>query len=164
MVAAFKAEKIGAMIWPEVAGVVALCTGHVVARAVDGAFALERPFRRFSDWVHVVALGTAGYCVATERAPDLSKAIFYADMGLLGSSFGDWIYGAAIGKRVAQVRARKLAERQIAAQQKSGAGAGIGGGNPKNLLLNNPLASTDQPPGYVVNDTKSGAGGGIGGG
>lgn len=153
MVAAFKAERVGAMIWPEVAGVAALCTGHVVARAVDGAFALERPFRRFSDWVHVVALGTAAYFVATERAPELSKAVFYADMGLLGSSFGDWIYNAAIGKRVAQVRARKLAERQIAARQKAGAGAG-GGGNPKQL--DNPLANRNQTPGYVVNDTKRG--------
>lgn len=153
MVAAFKAERVGAMIWPEVAGVATLCTGHVVARAVDGAFALEKPFRRFSDWVHVVALGAAAYFVATERAPELSKAVFYADMGLLGSSFGDWIYNAAIGKRVAQVRARKLAERQIAARQKAGAGAG-GGGNPKNPLLDNPLAPNQR--GYEVNDTKRG--------
>ncbi|MBW2675199.1 MAG: hypothetical protein JRD89_17615, partial [Deltaproteobacteria bacterium] len=101
----FTAARIGEMVWPELAAVGALCIGHVVIRAIDAAFALDRPFRRVSDWGHVFVLGTTAYCVATDRAPDVSKAMFYANMGLLGTSFGDWLYQRAVGPRVAQIRA-----------------------------------------------------------
>ncbi|MBW2675790.1 MAG: hypothetical protein JRD89_20685, partial [Deltaproteobacteria bacterium] len=120
-------------------------------RGIDAAFALDRPFRRVSDWGHVAVLGTTAYCVATDRAPDVSKAMFYANMGLLGTSFGDWLYQQAVGAKVAQIRATKIAER-ITAGTKTGASAG----NPLATAQSRALlqAGTQRARGYVVNDTK----------
>jgi hypothetical protein len=119
-VAEARMERVTAVIWPEAAGVLLLCAGHVIARGLDAAWALDRPFKRISDWAHVFALGGSAYCIATDRAADTMKAVFYGDMALLGTSFGDWVYKSAVGKKVAAVRARRLAEK----------GARGGGGGP----------------------------------
>jgi len=110
----FKLSTVGPMIWPEFAGIGTLILGHLVARAIDGAYGWEKAFRRSSDYVHVLALGGAGYCMATDRAPDMSKGIFYADAGLLGSTLGDLLYEKTMGRSVAHVRARKGAEAILA--------------------------------------------------
>lgn len=126
MTTAIKTEKVGAMIWPEMFGVLGICGIHVVARGLDANWALARPFRRVSDWAHVLGLGGAAYCVATDRAPDTMRAVFYANMGLVGSTFGDWLYTKAVGKTVAQVKAIKSAEKAKAKAPTPGGGQGGG--------------------------------------
>lgn len=113
MATAVKVEKIGGLVWPELPAVAAVMAGHVVVRGVDAAFVLDKPMRRFSDYAHLLTLFGSAYCVATDRAPDVMKAVFFANSGVLATTAGDFFYLRAIGQKVAQIRARKIAERAI---------------------------------------------------
>lgn len=120
MAKTFELARVGKALMPEALAVAGLAGGHVVARGLDAAFALERPFRRISDWGHVLALFASGYMIAKDAAPNVARALFYADEALLATSFGDWLYIKAMGPQTARVRARRMAE-QITKR---------GGGNP----------------------------------
>lgn len=107
---AFNANTLGKALWPEVGGVGVLIMAHLVARAVDGAMAWDKPFVRASDWVHVAALGGAGYYMGANKGGGTASAIFYADAGLLGTSFGDWLYATIVGPAVSRSHGRRTAE------------------------------------------------------
>lgn len=110
MAVALKGERVWDLIFPEAIGIGGLIVGHLVIRAVDAAYGLDKSFRRVSDYGHLAVLLGSGYCAATGRAADLSKAIFYADSGLVASSFGDLLYERTVGKKVKQITLRKKAE------------------------------------------------------
>lgn len=114
---AFNAGTLGRALWPELGGVGVLILAHITARAVDGALAWDKPFRRVSDYVHVAALGGAGYMIGANRGGETAKAIFYADSGLVGTSLGDLLYDAIMGPAVARSRGRRTAEGIVGNQK-----------------------------------------------
>lgn len=136
MAQAFAVRRVGQAVWPEVAALGVLALGHIVGRAVDGAMAWNRPFRRVSDWAHVGVLGGTLYCLGTNRAPDISKAVLYGNSMLLVTAGGDWLYQKTVGPAIAKTRAVRLAEKQV---RERGGGGGQGGGqlteSQKQLLL-----------------------------
>ena len=127
----FAAARIGELLWPEavVVPIGVLCF-HLLARGVDAAWGLEKPFRRFSDIAHAGIMGGSAYCVATDRAPEISKAAFLINGGVITARIGDAVYEKAVVPRVGKVRARKEAEKiaKEAGRQRELAARGGGGG------------------------------------
>lgn len=121
---AFDAAKVGAMVWPEIGGIALLILSHLGARFVDGSFGLEKPFRRSTDYVHGAGILLPAYLVATDRSPDMAKAIAFAEVGILGGAAGTIAYDATVGTKVEQIKVRKLAEKAIKEHQRITAGAG----------------------------------------
>jgi hypothetical protein len=83
--------KVTELAKPEVA-VAGVVVGHIIARIVDAKLGWNRPFRRVSDWAHVGILLGSAYFVATDRAPEMSSAVFFANSGIVASILGDQAY------------------------------------------------------------------------
>lgn len=113
MAQAFAMKRVTEAVWPEILALFGLAGLHLLARTADGWMAWNRPFRRASDWTHVGVLGVAGYCLGTNRAPDVLKAVIYGDSMLLATAAGDWAYEKTVGPSIARVKAQKLAGRGI---------------------------------------------------
>lgn len=112
MARAFDAAKVGAMVWPEIGGIALLILSHLGARFVDGSLGWAKPFRRSTDYVHGAGVLIPAYLVATDRSPDMAKAIAFAEAGILGGAAGNIAYGKTIGKVATRIRSRGLAPRQ----------------------------------------------------
>lgn len=125
----FAGARIGELVWPEAFVPIGVLCFHLLARGVDAAWALEKPFRRFSDLAHVGIMGGSAYCVATDRAPDIARATFLVNGGVITARIGDAIYERAVVPRVGKVRAKREAER-IAREARERALAGGRGASP----------------------------------
>ncbi|MBA7636795.1 hypothetical protein ES703_44423 [subsurface metagenome] len=51
-------------------------------------------------------MGGAAYCVATDRIPDLAKAAFYINSGVITARIGDVIYERGVAPRIGKVKAK----------------------------------------------------------
>ena len=115
---AFKMDTLTQALWPEIGGVAVLIGAHIIAVAVDASMAWDKPFRNVNDWVHVAVVAGGGYMMGSNKGGDTTKAVFYADVGLLGQDLGEILYNKLVGPPVARSHARKSAE-QILAQNRS---------------------------------------------
>lgn len=109
----FRAERVGELLWPEVAVVGGLIATTWLLTSVDAIFGLTKPFRRLTDYGHVAALGGSAYLYATGRAPEITRTLFLTDMALVGKAVGDLAF-----QRIAAPTVRAIASRrQVAAGQ-----------------------------------------------
>lgn len=121
----FRAERLGELLMPEGPTLLALAAGHLIARSIDAAANLTRPWRRFSDYAHVAALGGGAYLYARGYAPEVTKTLVVGDSMLLVTSIGDVLYERTLKPAVRKVGTRRpgrpIGQGEVARQ--------IGGGN-----------------------------------
>ncbi len=114
MAEAFRMARVGELVHPEGLVLGGLAAGHLLARSMDMAFNLTKPFRRVSDWIHVLALGGSAWLYARAVAPEITKTVFIGDSMLVVTSLGDLIFERTAGPKVralGKARAReKIAE------------------------------------------------------
>lgn len=107
MAVTFAIARAKELVWPEAMGLGMVATTHIVVRGIDAAAGLTKPFRRVSDWAHVVLLLGSAYAYGKNMAPDITRAIFLGDAMLLVSSLGDLFFERVVGPRIQRVATRR---------------------------------------------------------
>ena len=116
---AFKMDTLWNALWPEIGGVGVLIGSHIIAVAVDASMVWDKPFRNVNDWVHVAVVLGGGYMMGSNKGGDTTKAVFYADVGLLGQDLGQILYDKLVSPSVARSRGRRTAEGYISEGNRS---------------------------------------------
>jgi len=93
----FSASKVGDSIWPEIGGVALLLATKMGARYFKEANALTK-WKNPEYYVDAAAVGVPLYMIGTGKAVEESKAVLWAETGMLGQRAAIYAYDRTIGK------------------------------------------------------------------
>ncbi len=84
--------RVGELVMPEGIVLGAVATGHIVFRSLDMAFNLQKPFRRVSDWGHLIVEGGSAFLYAKRIQPEIARTVFIGNSMLLVTSLADLVF------------------------------------------------------------------------
>lgn len=93
----FSAKEAGDSIWPEIGGVAILLAVKAGARYFKEANALTG-WKNPEYYVDAAGVGIPLYLIGTGKAVEESKAVMWAEVGVLGQRGAQYAYDRTIGK------------------------------------------------------------------
>ncbi|MBA7680613.1 hypothetical protein ES703_88934 [subsurface metagenome] len=108
---AFDPGKVVTVMWPELAGILALFAVKSGAKYIDESYGLTKLFRKTEHYVDSTAVAVPLYLIATgSKATEESKAVLFAMTGVVGQRIANKAYSKIPVTK--SVKNRRLAEKQ----------------------------------------------------